>query len=367
MAVAGSLLAAACNSTDARQPQTAEQETIITLTPSDVAVARVSDISSGVVLTGTLQPKDSVALKAQVAGTIQNLRVDRGTPVKKGQVLATIEARGVQSEAAGARVALSAAQANLAAAERQLAGAKTLHDAGAMSDVDFEAARAQYQAAQAQVASAQAQVASAAEQARRTTVVSPLTGVVSERPVNEGEPVTVGEPLMTIVNPDTLELSGQIPVGQAALIRVGQPVHFTLDAYPEEEFTGRVARVDPVADPATRQIGAALELPNPGRRLVAGQFVTGRVVTANVGRALQVPRSAIRTQGEKRTVLVVNGETVEEKTVTTGMSDSSSGMVVITSGLEEGAQVITTAAANLQPGAKVRVAQAGGAAPPASS
>jgi RND family efflux transporter MFP subunit len=227
-----------------------------------------------------------------------------------------------------------------------------------MSDVDFEAANAQYHAAESQVASARAQLAAAAEQAGRTTVVAPLTGVVSERTVNEGEAVSVNQALLTIVNADTLELAGQIPVRQVALVKAGQPVTFTLDAYPGQEFSGRVARLDPVADPATRQVGAALELPNPGHRLVPGQFVTGRVVTANVGRALQVPRAAIRVEGDKSYVLAVENDTLVRRDVTTGATDTSSGMVVLNSGLREGETVVTSPATGLQPGARVRVTQA---------
>ncbi len=334
---------------------------VLALGPDDVAVARTGEISSGVILTGTLEPADTVQMKAQVAGTIRNLRIDRGDAVRRGQVLATIEARAVQSEAAGASVAVSAAEANLATAARQLEGARTLHDAGAMSDVDFQAVQSQHKAAQAQVASARAQLSAATEQAARTTVVAPLTGVVSERKVNDGEAVSANQELLTVVNADTLRLQGQISVRQAARVRSGQPVTFTLDAYPGQEFSGRVARIDPVADPTTRQVGAALELPNKGHQLIAGQFVTGRVVTANVGKALQVPQTAIRNDAgtpadtPKPYVLVVENGTAHRRDVTTGTTDSTSGMVAIMSGLREGEVVVASPSADIQDGASVKL------------
>lgn len=348
---------AGCRDRSAEEPaHAAASPTSLVLGPEDVALVRRSEISSGVLLTGTLEPGELVEIKAQVAGTIRNLRVDRGDPVRRGAPLASIEAEGVRSQAVGAQMSLAAAKANLAAALRQLEGARTLHEAGAMSDVDFQARVAQYEAAQAQVAAAEAQLAGASEQARRATIVAPITGVVSERAVSEGEAVNVGQKLLTVVNADTLELSGQISVQQAARVRVGLPVTFTLETYPGQEFTGRVSRVDPVADPETRRVGAALELPNPGHKLVAGQFVNGRVITANVGEALQVPQSALRGELTSPYVLVVEGDTVVQRPVKTGIRDATSGMVVITSGLRDGEWVIISRATDIQPGSKVRLA-----------
>src|SRR5690606_23975999 len=114
------------------------------------------------------------------------------------------------------------------------------------------------EAAQAQLASAQAQATGATEQARRTTVTAPFAGEVSKRTVNLGEAVNPGGTMFTVVNSSILELAGQVPVDQAAQVREGMPVVFTLDAYPGREFSGTVARVSPVADPGTRQVGVVM-------------------------------------------------------------------------------------------------------------
>src|SRR5690606_13763425 len=127
------------------------------------------------VLTGSLMPYRMVPVKAQVAGTVSEVRVDRGTRVRKGQVLATIDAEGIRGQAA-------AAEANLALATQRLESARILHEAGAMSDIDFNAAKAGYEAARAQAAAA-------AEQAVNTTIVAPIDGVVSVRQVETGEAV----------------------------------------------------------------------------------------------------------------------------------------------------------------------------------
>ena len=110
-----------------------------------------------------------------------------------------------------------------------------------------------------------------------TAVTSPLTGAVLTRTVEPGQAVRPGDELMTIVNTSTLELAGRVPVDQAGDIRVGQPVTFALDAFPGREFKGTVARKDPAADPATRQVGVFVRLPNANGEITAGQYARGQV------------------------------------------------------------------------------------------
>ena len=328
-------------------------------------------------MTGSLDPSEVVEVKAQVAGTIASLDADRGVSVKRGQRIGVIEAAGVRSQVSGARAgvaagqsAIAAAEANVAALKQKLEGARQLHAAGAMSTVDLQSFEAQYEAAvgqlaaaRAQTAAANAQLATASEAASRTTIEAPITGIVSAREVSRGEAVNVGQTLFTVVNPDVLELSGQIPVTQAAAVQVGQAVSFSLDAYPGQVFTGRVGRIDPVADPNTRQVGVALELPNPGRRLIAGQFVTGRVITANVGKAITVPRAALRGAETDRYVLVIENNTVERRPVVAAAIDPSRDTVAIASGLRDGEQVIVSPDQSIVAGTQVRMPEPAGSQP----
>jgi membrane fusion protein (multidrug efflux system) len=369
VAVVLSVMLAGCGNTQGSTPAETP-ENVVVISPSDVAVARVADIASGLMITGTLEPSEMVDIKAQVPGTLRQVSVDRGSPVKRGQRLAVIDAEGIRSQVSGAQAGVAAAQSNIAAAEANLAaarqkyeGAKTLFEAGAMSAVDFQATQAQYEAAVGQVASAKSQAAAAGsqltgarEQAGRTIVQAPISGVISQRSADDGEAVTVGQSLFQIVNSATLELAGQIPVQQASQAHVGQRVVFTLDAYPGQEFSGTVARIDPVADPATRRVGIALQLANPGGRIVGGQFVTGKVITANVARGLVVPRTALRGEGNARYVLVIEGDRIVRRDVVAGAVDDASGTVPIQSGMKEGERVIISPALDIQPGTRVQQA-----------
>lgn len=354
-------LSIACSrSPESEAAEPAEQAVV--LSAQDVATATADSVETGPVLTGSLNAAETVTLRAQVPGTIQNVRVDRGSRVARGQTLATIEAAGIRSQAAGARAGVAAAEANLALARQRREAARMLYEAGAMSQIDYQTAQAGYEAAEAQLAAARAQSAGAGEAASNTVITSPIEGVVSDRMIESGEAVNPGTELFTVVNAQRLELAGQIPVDEAARVRVGQPVRFTLQATPDRELTGSVARIDPVADPQTRRVGIYVQLSNPGNRIIAGQFARGRVVGART-EAVLVPQTAVRQEGQTFYVLVVENGRIARREVSIAARDESAGVVGIASGLRAGEQVIVTPGAQIATGTLVTIGSDRPAAP----
>ncbi|MEJ2217952.1 MAG: efflux RND transporter periplasmic adaptor subunit [Gemmatimonadota bacterium] len=332
----------------------AAQDTVV-LSASDVATVHTGTVEAGVLLTGSLDPHRVVKLTAQVAGTVRNIRVDRGSQVKAGDPLAVIEAAGVRGQAEGARAAVAAADAGLALARQRLESAKTLHDAGAMSDIDYESAKAQYAAAQAQLAAAKAQAAGAGEAASRTVVRAPMTGAISARDVEEGEPVGVGHELFTEVNIDVLELSGQVPVEDASRIHVGQRVVFDLTAYPDRTFKGEVSRVEPTADQETRQVGVYARLPNKDHALVGGLFAHGRIVTQAEDSVVVAPLAAVRGTTESPFVYAIENGVLTRRPVQLGLTDDVRRVVEVTAGLPAGTQVLVAPGQDIAEGTQVRV------------
>jgi membrane fusion protein, multidrug efflux system len=362
--LAASVVAASCGGGEAKQPAVAE-ETPVVLSSDDVVVARKEAVGLGVVVTGSLNPYRIAEIRAQVPGIVTGMRVDRGDAVRAGQTLAVLQADGIRSQAAGAQANVAAAEANLLVARRQAESAQKLFEAGAMSEIEYRGAQAAYQAAEAQLAAAKAQATAASESARHATITAPFTGEVSNRQVNEGEAVNPGQPLFTVVNTEVLELAGKVPVERAAQVRPGLPVEFTLDAYPGRTFRGSVARVEPTADPATRQVGVYVQLPNKELGLVGGLFATGRILTDTQEEAIVVPTSAIRTGGGASYVWVVGDDgVVTRQDVTLGVRDEARGVVQVTSGLAGGERVIA-APGEIAAGTKVRIAS--GAAASAQS
>lgn len=349
------LSAGACGGADTDASATESTATAIRLGPEDVAVARTIELGSGVTLRGSLEPAQTVTVRSQVGGTVRNLRVDRGSPVSRGQVLAVIEAAGVQSQATGAEAQVAAAEAAVALARRRLEGARTLRAAGAISEIDFRSAEANFEAAQAQLAAARAQAATAGEAARRATVTAPLTGSVSERFVEDGEAVGANDNLLSVVDTRVLELDGQVGIEDAQRVRPGQPVVFTLDASPGQEHRGRVVRVDPRADPGTRQVGVSVQMPNADGRIIAGQFARGRVITGTATRTVAVPVTAVRDTGLAAHVFVIEGGRLVRRAVTLGARDDAAGLVGISAGVRDGERVLASPAPGTSEGTPVTV------------
>lgn len=353
--VSAVLLAAACSSSEGAKAEPVAATPVV-VSPQDVAEARITDLTTGVLLTGSLEAAERATVTAQVGGTLGSIAVDRGSRVRRGQRLTTIEAAGVRSQAAGARANVAAAEAQLAVARTQRDGQQRLYEAGAISRVQYENAQAAYAAAEAQVAAAKAQAAVANEAAGYTVVTSPLAGIVSDRPVEPGEAVESGDPIVTVINTAMLELAGRIPVDDAGPVRVGQPVVFSLAAFPGREFRGTVARKDPAADPSTRQVGIYVRLPNPKGEITAGQYARGQVRGDRVPGAVTVPATAVQGTGSNAAVFVIDGGRLVRRAVTLGPRDEGAGIIAVTSGLKAGERVLLRPTPSVTDGQPVVVA-----------
>jgi RND family efflux transporter MFP subunit len=352
-------LAACSKSDDAAKSDSAAAPAAIVLSAQDIAVAESRTIGAAVLVSGNLDPAVVVAMKAQIAGTVDGVRVDRGSHVQRGQVLAVIEAQGIRSTAAGAQAQVAAARAQLSLAQQRLAANKMLFDAGAISAIEYKTAQANVEAAEAQVAAARAASAGASESAARTTITSPINGIVSVRSVSGGEAVVSGTDLFTIVNASELELQGQVGVQDAARIRVGQPVTFALEGYAGEVFRGRVARIDPTADPATRQVGVFVRLPNPTGRIVGGQFARGSIETGGTTTEIVIPEAAVVSRtANGATVYALNGNKVARKSVVLGPRDEATGLVSVRSGIVVGQRVLLNPSSDVGEGTTVTIAGA---------
>ena len=136
-----------------------------------------------------------------------------------------------------------------------------------------------------------------------------------------------------------------------------------VNAAPEQELSGRVARIDPVADPGTRQVGVYVRLANAKHQIIAGQFATGRIVGERIENAIVIPEVAVRGEGDSTFVLVVADGRVAKQPVTVGPSDRSTGQVSIAKGLEGGERIIVTPSLQLAAGTQVVLASDKAAAP----
>jgi RND family efflux transporter MFP subunit len=177
---------------------------------------------------------------------------------------------------------------------------------------------------------------------------------VSTRAVNAGDVVSPGTALVTVVNPATMRLEASVPAEDLTDVRLGLPVDFTVNGYPGRHFTGRITRVNPVADPATRQVRIIASIPNAGGTLVGGLFADGRV-SSETRTAPSVPLTAVDERGVRPSVVMIKGGKTQKADVTLGIRDDATETVEIKSGVQPGDTVLVGAARGISVGTNVRV------------
>lgn len=333
--------------------ETTKTETI-TVGAENIAVATTGSIMSGPTISGTLEPEREAVLRAQVQGSVLQTYADQGQAVGAGTALARIDATGIQDAYTSARAQVVAAKNAADIAAHDLTRNEKLLAAGAIAERDIEQSRRASIAAQAALEDANSRLATANRQYRSTTVTAPFSGIVSERPVSAGDVVQPGTALFTVVDPSSMRLEASVPAEQLSMIRVGVPVAFTVSGYPGRQFVGHIVRVNPTADPTTRQVRIYVSIPNAGRTLVGGLFATGRM-SSDAKTGLVVPSSAVDVRGTAPFVMRVKGGKVEKVPVQLGINDKSSETYEILSGLQAGDTVLIGAAQGITPGTPIRV------------
>ncbi|MFL5619744.1 MAG: efflux RND transporter periplasmic adaptor subunit [Gemmatimonadaceae bacterium] len=327
----------------------------ITLAASDVATVVPMTIEDGVALTGDLRPIETIDVRSRIEGDLTQVYVREGQQVGAGQLLASFEASAQESSRASAEADRVAANAELANAQWTLEQNESLFKAGAIAERDLKTSQQAVATARARLAAAVARLRASGNEARDTRVVAPASGVVEKRLVDGGVHLARGAPMFTIVRSGTLELAAAVPARQATAVRAGQVVHFVADA---RRFDGKVARVSPTIDPATRAVTVYVQVPNPGNTLRGGTFATGRVVARTLTNVLAIPTAALRQGQEdgKPFVYRIDGKTLNPAPVQLGAVDEQLGVAQVTEGLQNGDKVIVGNVGTLGRGMQVTIA-----------
>lgn len=351
------MLAAACGGKDEAAPTSDSAAVVaISVAPEHVTVIDTGLIESGPSLSGTLEAERVAQLRAQVAGTLLQVMVDEGAAVSSGQALARIDAMVLEDQARSAASQLRSAEAAAAVATRNAERAQQLNTAGAIAERDLEAARNQAIAAEAMVADSRSRLASARKQLANATLRAPFAGVVSERPASAGDVLQVGAPVITVVDPTSLELAANVPAASLGGMKRGAKVEFTVTGYPDRRFTGVIARVNPAVDPVTRQARIYVAVRNGDRSLATGVFAEGRVAVSQV-RGLSVPVGALDPQATSPSVKRIRGGKVELVPVSLGLRDDVTERIEVKSGIQRGDTLLISGALGTPVGSVVRIAR----------
>lgn len=344
-----------------------------------VAPARRSQMERMVRVTGTLAAEEQVSVGFKVPGRLQALNVDLGSAVQQGQVLGHLVPTDFSLRVTQAAAALQQARARLGLTAE---GTDALHDVeqaalvrqaravldqskltrdraatflargiGSQADLDaaeasFRVAEGRYQDAIEEVRNRQAvlmQRRSELELARQalsdSRLTAPFAGRVRERHATAGQYLAAGVPVVTVVKVHPLRLRLAIPEREAAAVRVGQKVRVTVEGDPAPH-EGRVARVSPAIEEASRTLSVEAEVPNPNGVLRPGAFANAQVVTDSSETTILVPLTAVVSFAGVDRVFVVKDGKAAERRVTIGRRET--GRVEVLKGLAAGENVVVT-------------------------
>ena len=326
-----------------------------TVGPENLAIAERAELLSGPTISGALTADREAQVRAEVAGTVLETKVEQGQAVSRGAVLARLEDTAIRDAWQSAQLAVRTAESSLELARRNLERSRSLSAAGAIAEREVETATWNVTNAEAALADAKARYATAERQYQRTIIRAPIAGIVSERAVSAGDVVQVGAQLVTIIDPSSMRLEATVPVAQLAEIETGAAVVFSVAGYGDQRFTGKVDRINPAVDPGTGQVRIYVRIPNTSRRLVAGAFAEGQMATES-HEGVVVPIGAVDERGLRPQVVKLAQARVERVEVTLGIRDQASERIEILSGVAEGDTLLVGAAQGLAPGTVVRVA-----------
>jgi len=341
-AIGAALLLTGCGTGRGDQVATAATPSPSTTT---IDVVRIVErrLDMALDMPGELNPFEDVAIYPRVTGYVKSIRVDRGSQVKAGEVLAQLEAPELLAQRAEAESKVQAAEAQRGAAQAKAdADASTLEKLRAASATpgvvagndlvlaqkSVEADQNQTVAAQKNVDAARQALTSVTQMETYLTVTAPFAGVVTQRNVHPGALVgpTGGDrsagPILRVVNRNRLRLVVPVPEAYLAGITEGVAIPFTVTAYPGETFVGTVARIARAVDVATRTMAVEMDVENRDGRLVPGSFCQVRWPVRRNGPSLLVPSGSVAsTTGRTFVIRIRNGRTewVDVKTgLTTG-------------------------------------------------
>ena len=336
-----------------------------------VAVAAKS-VSRSIDLPGEFQPFLSATLHARVPGYVERVLVDRGSVVKKGQLLAELSAPEMEARIIEAASKVQVAEADRSQAEAQVAATQSTYERlkkaaqtpGAIAENELVQMLKQIDAGQAVVnsrqqvsRSAEASVQALKEMQSYLRISAPFDGVVTDRFVHPGALVGPGAdtPLLILQQISTLRLVVAVPEENSGVIAKGAKLVFHVPAFPEQSFSGIVARSSHTLDLKSRTMAVELDVRNDSGVLSPGMYPTVKWPIRPTSPALVVPRTAVVTTTERTFVIRQHDGRAEWVDVKKGAVDGE--LIEVTGKLHAGDKIATRATDEIREGSKLQAAQ----------
>lgn len=336
----------------------------------DTVPVEKGDVAYFVTATGTIEPVTEVEVGTQVSGIIAKLYADYNSTVKEGQIIAEMDKVTLESDLASARATYDGNKAEYVYQEKNYQRSKGLHDKNLISDTEYEQAEYNYAMARSAFENSAAALAKAERNLSYATIASPIDGIVIDRAVEEGQTVAAGfeTPTLFTIAADLTKMQVVADVDEADIggVKEGQRVSFTVDAYPDDVFEGRVIQIrlgsssssSSVTGTTTESVvtyEVVIAADNPDLKLLPRLTANLSIYTREAHDVLYVPSRALRfdpramagkndrindCEGAAK-VWTKEGSVFTAHPVTTGISDGIS--TEITGGIDEGMEIIAGA------------------------
>ena len=326
----------------------------------DTAKVEKTHIRTSITATGTIEPVTSVTVGTQVSGIVSKLYVDYNSVVKKGQVIAELDRTNLISELNTAKANLASSESSMAYEKSNYNRYKTLYDKGLVSADEYESALLSYRKAKEDVSTKRESVNKAQTNLGYATITSPIDGVVLSKSVEEGQTVAASfnTPELFSIAQDLTDMRVIADIDEADIggVKEGQRVSFTVDAFPEDHFEGKVTQVRQQATTASNVVTyeVVISAPNNDLKLKPGLTANVTIFTLEKNDVLAVPSKALRfmpteallekgqtisdCEGEHK-LWTLEGNTFKAYKVEIGTSNGI--MTEITGGISEGTEVLT--------------------------
>ena len=326
----------------------------------DTAKVMKTNIQTSITATGTIEPVTSVTVGTQVSGIVSHLYVDYNSVVKKGQVIAELDRTNLISELNTAKANLSSAQSSLNYQLSNYNRYKELHEKGLVSADEFESARLQYLQAKEQVNTSKESVQKAQTNLGYATITSPIDGVILSKSVEEGQTVAASfnTPELFVIAQDLTNMRVIADIDEADIggVKEGQRVSFTVDAFPDDHFEGKVTQVRQQATTESNVVTyeVVISAPNKDLKLKPGLTANVTIYTLEKNDVLAAPAKALRFQPNE--AFLQKGETIDDcegdhkvwtkegtvfKAHKVEIGTTNGIMTEITGGIKEGTEVLT--------------------------
>lgn len=318
----------------------AQQQAVLSIQPLAVttAEARTTQKLNTLKLTGTVEGLTSAIISSRFAGKIDQILVEDGQAVQKGATLLTLDTIELANAVRIAQNNIRQTEANLHTAQADYQRYHTLYAQNAVTKQQLESAEARLITSRTEVDNAYANLNNAQKQIEDGSIISPVTGVIANKAATIGQVVSPGNALLTVEQIDQVYVVVNVEQKDIALAKMGAAVTVTVDAYPDQTFTGTVAVINPVAGNESRMFRVKIKVDNANQLLKPGMFAQTTLTAGEPVTALAIPRSAITTQKGLHYVYVAVNHQAKKTLVETG--DLIGDLMEVKAGLQPGLSVV---------------------------